>query len=436
MAVGATLAAAVLAAAAPASAGLRQFTAPLSATGGVTVSWHGDPARGCAAAGLCGYRGSLAARPRSEGQFELVADGARVRQLYGYLTVEPPPVIRVQRADEGACVDLAPSGEIDVSVRRAGPGRVRIGLEWYGLDAGRCAGPDVPAALERLPSRTVALASLRRGGLTVALPSRRTYGNGRFSGTVTSTLQLHVGRFVRARRSGPLGGPPRSVPRRPVRIARVVARYRVRGLTGKLTTSFGGLTAPLCASLDACGVSGVTSWAILSAGGSVVVDAEARARPGDRGLHGALTAIERGPAVVSAFGRFRHALGATSAEVSRPGASACRDSQTVSAPGIGFVIGHGRVPLELGGDDGLPADGDLTRTGCPGPPQYDVLGRRGIAAATLPMSALRARRLEVPLRGEGRFRDPAYAGTRQARFTLALRRVALRVSYRSERAGG
>jgi hypothetical protein len=438
MAVLAMLAAAALAVAAPASARLRQFTAPLSATGGVTVSWHGDPARGCASAGLCGYRGSLAARPGSEGQFELAADGARVRQIYGYLTVTPSPVIRVQRADEGACVDLAPSGELEVAVSRAGPGRVRIGLEWYGLDAGRCAGPDVPAALERLPSRTVALASLRRGGLSIALPSHVGYGNGRFAGTVSSNLRLHIGRFARARRAGRIYEPdPRvSRPRRPVRVVDVLARYRVAGLTGKLTTRFGALTAPLCASLDACGVSGATSWSILSAGGTMLVSATARARPGDRGLRGAIAAIERRSAVVSAFGRFRHALGTTSAEVSRTGGAACLDSQRVPAPGLGFVIGRGQVALELGGDDALPAGGDVARAGCPGPPQSDVLGRRGMAGATLPASALRLRRLEVPLRGQGRFRDPAYAGTHRAHFTLGLRRVGLHISYRVARAGG
>jgi hypothetical protein len=440
MVVGATVAAAVLSAAAPALAreSLSGF-APLSATGAISISWHGDPARGCAAAGLCGYRGSLSVRP-SEGQLQFYAGRRGFHEAFGYTNVDSPPVIRVQRGSEGACVDLASTTEVEVFVRRVAPGRVRVGLANYELGPGRCAGPSLEYVVERLPKRTLPLRLLRHGRTAIALPGRRRFADGRFSGTVESTLRLRVGR-VRAQRLPETGDHPR--PRRSgrrARIAEVRARYRVTGLSGKLTTSFGGLAAPFCTNLDACGVTGSSSWAILSAGGTVLVEGGALARPGDRGLSGALAAISRRKGrlrgVVATDGRLRHALGATTATVRRPGGPDCRDAHSAQAPDFSTSVAHSRIVLELGGEGGYTLGGDLVRTGCPGPRQSEVLRDGGVAHGSLPLSALRRRSLEVPLRSPvRRFRDLAYSGARRAHFTVGLRRVALRVRYRSVRLG-
>src|SRR3954451_9069754 len=189
MAVGAMLAAAALWVAAPAMAAPRSLSAPLSLSGGVTVSWHGDRARGCAAAGLCDYRGSVTAQGGRDGQLG-IEDG----DVYGYLDSEQRPIVRVTRGLEGACVD-ATEGEFEIEVARPRAGRVRLQVVPYGLDRGRCAGPELTAALERLPGRSVSWRRLLRGGLTVPLEHRMSYSSGRFSGTVTSTVRLHVGRF-------------------------------------------------------------------------------------------------------------------------------------------------------------------------------------------------------------------------------------------------
>src|SRR4051812_50181456 len=64
-------------AATPSEARGRELSAGLSATGSVFVTWHGDRARGCGPAGLCGYRGSASAAP-GEGQIYLtVGRGGR-----------------------------------------------------------------------------------------------------------------------------------------------------------------------------------------------------------------------------------------------------------------------------------------------------------------------------------------------------------------------
>jgi hypothetical protein len=289
--------------------------------------------------------------------------------------------------------------------------------------------------LERLPSRTITLSRLRRGAYTIPFSIRKSYGSGRFSGTLLSTLRLRVGR-VRPESSG-LGDEGSSGEPAPgggrVRAANVTAVYRVAGLTGKFATAFRGVAAPLCDAFDACGAVGSTSWAILSAGGTVVIDASARARPDDRGLRGALAALRRGHGNVRTYGSIRHGLGTTSATVTRPGAITCRDSHSAAAPGFAFSFDRERIFLAFGGEEASLEAGDLVRTGCPGPPASGVLGRGSIATASLPVTAVRRRRLSLSLRGAGRFRDPAYAGTHRGRFGLVLRRVSLRVSYDRER---
>src|SRR6476661_8700899 len=94
-AVGATLVAAVLATAAPAVARAETlYSGTLDASGAITASWHGDPARGCAAAGLCAYRGSVTARPGEYGAFELVTDGDHVTDAFGFADLGRRPVAR------------------------------------------------------------------------------------------------------------------------------------------------------------------------------------------------------------------------------------------------------------------------------------------------------------------------------------------------------
>src|SRR4051794_41943493 len=56
-------------AATPSEARGRELSAGLSATGSVFVTWHGDRARGCGAAGLCGDRGSAPAAPAEGGNY-------------------------------------------------------------------------------------------------------------------------------------------------------------------------------------------------------------------------------------------------------------------------------------------------------------------------------------------------------------------------------
>ncbi|MEA2471680.1 MAG: hypothetical protein QOE38_2679, partial [Thermoleophilaceae bacterium] len=86
IAVGAMVGAAVaLFAAAPAGARERALTAGLTSTGAVSVTWHGERALGCAAAGLCGYRGSVSTQPGTDGELVLTLGRHGVVDAFGFL---------------------------------------------------------------------------------------------------------------------------------------------------------------------------------------------------------------------------------------------------------------------------------------------------------------------------------------------------------------
>jgi hypothetical protein len=174
-------------------------------------------------------------------------------------------------------------------------------------------------------------------------------------------------------------------------------------------------------------VAGSVSWAILSAGGSVVVEGEAPVRDSDHGLHGAIAAIGRA-GFFDAYGRLRHALGTTAASVTRPDGAPCHDSSTVVAPALSTdeITLHG-ISVALGG--GYEPAEELLRTGCPGPPRSDVFGNEGVASGALRPSTLGRRSIELPMSGSGRFASAGYSGAWTSRFSLGLRRVALRVTY-------
>lgn len=429
MAVGVLLGAVVLTAAAPAPAFVRfhDLSRQVSATGGVTITWHGDPARGCARAGLCGYRGSTGVRPGAGGYLELLYSNGRLVDGFGLLPLVAAPVIRVQRAEEsgaaGACVDLAPAGELFVNAAPARSRRVRLGFASGGMSPGRCAGPDISVALTKLRRHRVSVSRLTRRGELIDLSGRSSFVSGRFSGTAVSTVKLRIGPDDSG--SGFSIGPPRD--QTPVREVHVHARYRVTGFRGKLSATFRGRAAPLCENLDDCGVTGSVSWAILSAGGILAVDGYAPARASDHGVRAALAAVRR-RGFFSAYGTLRHAIGTTAAAVTRPDGTPCRDTATVAAPALASLeSGRREVALLLGGYE---SDRELLRTGCPGPPGSDVIGDDSPASGRLGASVFARRRLELPLTGGGRFEDAGYSGAWRSRFTLGLRRVGLSVSYR------
>jgi hypothetical protein len=432
--------AAVLAGALPATAAARdrQLQGSAAVTGSISVTWHGDPARGCAAAGLCGYRGSLTLRPGPTGDVEL--DLVRGRLAFGFLALDAhdPTPVRVTRepaggGEPGGCVDLVGAPEADLQLVPSGHGRARVQFESAGLSSGRCAGPALAKALALVPSRTVSIARLLSGGAPIDMSGQSGYASGHFSGRVVSTLRMRVGR-ARAVRNEPIPPgllpPPSRRPRRPaVRVARVDVRYGVASMVGSVSTAFDGLPEPGCLPFDACDASGTATWAAIAHSGVVEVSGVARVPRSAHGVRDALAALRSGRGVLVVEGLMPHAKGTTTAEVTRPGAESCRDAVPVRAPDFALTFATRRFPLLLGGDQAL-GRGDVVRTGCPGPTQLDAFGRGSLASGSLPIAALGRRRVELTLTRGGRFSGGGYAGARTGRFTVELRRERLTVSYR------
>jgi hypothetical protein len=440
IAVGAMVGAAAMFAAAPAGARIRAVAGGLSTTGSVSITWHGDVSRGCADAGLCGYRGSASTQPGLDGQLYLVLGtlGTHgVADAFGYLQQDTTSVVRVLRRETSgavdACVDASPPTEVDVTVRGVRQRTARIGLAGGDLGIGRCAGPDLTNALLSIPARRVSMARLRRGGITVDMKARVPFRSGRFSGRLVSTVRLHVGR-MRSSRSV-LVFDESGAPRRKLPLARVVelhAVYRVAGLAGKLATSFQGLAAPACNGVDACGVSGAANWAILSSGGTITLDSAALAGPSDHGLRGLVAAVRRhgSRGYIAASVDLRHEVGTTSARTDRDGGASCHDSRSVLPPFVYTPSSRTVVRFVVGSPVVFPQGPDVLRTGCPGPTRAGVVGLQPVASGRFALAAVARRRIDVPLRAGGRFDDGAYRGAWRSRFTLRLVRVEKRLTYR------
>jgi hypothetical protein len=431
-------AAVLLASAAPAAARPVEVSGSLAPRGTVTIAWHGDPARGCAAAGLCGYSGSVTI-PADDGNYDFTMAGGRL--LDGYVFVESyarQPVVRVKRteagAEGGACVDTMSGTAIDLNTARAGRNRLRLSLDEEGVSPGRCAGPELTGLLTKLPHRTRTLSRLVAGRARVAdFSGDATFSRGRFSGTIHSTLRVGFRKGdAGVYESGPPGGRSR---RRRIRVADVHAVYRVVTLEGAISTSFVGLTDPPCADLDACGVSGSSRWAVRSAHGRFAFDATARARRGDRGVRGAVAAVRRGPARVFGDGDLSRSVGTTTADVSRAGGGgACHDRASASSPGVSvYNEPRTRLRFEFAGEDAAPSPTDLLRTGCPGPREEDVLGFGSPAAGSVSMQAFGRQTITTRMRDSGRFERSAYSGTHSSDLTLGLRLVSIHASYRRAR---
>jgi hypothetical protein len=429
----AAMGAAALLAATSGSAAARDVSGSLTVTGGVTVTWKGDPARGCMDAGLCGYGGALKlAAGRHKGQYSLSLDARNADGSSSAIDLARMPEVVVRRAEagveQGTCADRARDPNLAFDTKRAKPGRVRFFLLAPDLSSARCAGPPLERVLERLRPRTMRIRAISGGNVTIDLSGSAPYSAGRFSGRVKSTLRFHL---VRAR---PPARRLAAARRRPlVRVASIHVVYRIAAYHGELAASFGGLTEPPCADLDLCGVAGSARWRIRAHGGKVVVDAAGRARRSDRGLRGAIAAIRRSDAYVYAFADIPDVTGATTAEVTRPGGTACHDTARVLSRGLDMIVPAGIPRVELGGPDAYESDRDLLRAGCPGPRDFDVFGFGPAASGPLKLSSLGKRTLALTLTGSGHFRGRGYSGSQNARFTLDLHRRSLRVAYRRTR---
>jgi hypothetical protein len=288
----------------------------------------------------------------------------------------------------------------------------------------RCAGPAASDLSALLPSHLLTTAQLRRGHPTLDFTADRDFASHGLSGTVHSTVVLHVGRTQRVAADGQSGEEPRGRTRKRRRLD---VRYRVERVYGQVGTDVEGLADPdLCGPLDACGLLGTVTLAPRATSGEAFLEAEGSVRRSSRDLRRALGLLP-GPrrAGVRTYGyaTWEEDFGSTTSALTRAGAADCRDSAPVTGGGsVDLRVSAAGVRADYG--VGAEAGGvDPLRTRCPGPGIADVAHSRPLASGTVPLSAFRHRRVTLRLtRGTG-FSSDGYSGHSSADMTVVLRRV-------------
>ena len=386
---------------------------PLLASGSFTYTWHGDPARGCAAAGLCGIDGAVVVE--AQGQ----ADASSFGHMTNISLFPSASTVRVLDGDGGAggeCVDIPPNGAGDLLIGREVHGRLQARVQ-APISSGRCAGP----LAQDLAG--VRLAARKTGGRRPSFDLRgsQAFVAGPFSGTLVSTVVLRPGSSggietsSSSGSSGSLPGPP---PLRKELVEQVTLRYRISSLPGALETSFSGEPDPFCAALDSCGATGtlglglghLQNLLVLSASRTVRTRVSARRAIADlrrgRLRFGGITAVGAGTLVTEAF--------------SGGDGLRCQDSSTGTRAQLLFTpLGprHG-VGVNLVAPFGSVA----LRTHCPGPTDTDVIGTPGgaLASGAVSLADLLRRQTVVSLTNPGGFSGIGYVGSRGGALGLSL----------------
>lgn len=419
----ATLAVAIVAglgAAAPAAARLPASgpapTTTLRPVGSLTFLWAGDPARGCAAQGLCGVRGYLVVRV---GDSSSGAPGLPPVELSDQAVTARVQERSASGASVSDCADLE-SVDFQLNLERS-RGRVVRAASTQGAlgwpSAGRCAGPtatDLSALV--LPARRLG----RRG---FDLSGRRSFGAGPFEVTASSRLEalFQSSTFPFPPPTGPSGF--RFPHGHPALTENVEVDYRIASAQGALGASFAGVGAPLCRSLGTCARTGTVSLVLGPGGhgplaffGTRMVRRHVTARRALRDLHAGRLSLQDSSSSLSFAGGLTGTLLA-------PGAPACASALREPVDALSSAV-RGRVDrFVLGGDLGVFPALDYLRSRCPGPTTADIAGPGSLAAGSLPVSSLGARRLTLRLAGSGRFDAGGYVGSRQGSLTLRLIRT-------------
>jgi hypothetical protein len=395
-ALGAALAA-LLVGAAPAGA---DTTLTISGAGGVHATFSGVPARGCAAAGLCGYSGTIEAA-FSGTQSSGGSNGPDVAETDTFDTADAR-VIRNDASGAGVCDDNT-STDAGVRVSQVGS-RLRVALDsgtsepiapQAPLGAGACAGPRV-IHLPAIAARTISLASARRGQ-TVAFNGSAPLADGPFSGTVSVAVRVRV-RVTSGSSPFGLGGPAPPPPTivtvgGATRFVDLAVPFRVSAPASTLALAFSGVAAPFCVALDSCGLSGTIGLSTGALSGSMEFDASGpwpKHRPAT--VAALLAAVRRGAFQLQGYsGAAAHV--AVSETAARAASAPCSDAGESDLGALGASQTATTVTVTFGS---LLFGTDPLRTRCPGPGVdggFDGIdGPQSVLSAALPVATLLAGR--------------------------------------------
>jgi hypothetical protein len=402
-------------AAAPAHA-QKTLSTQMHVFGTLSAVWEGDPARGCARAGVCSITGSVVYKPGFVGHVTLGEDGSST-QSGG----EPfaSALVRVRHgptAAEGSCADVVTDQLSPFFVRFSGR-MAEVSFEEFELSAGRCAGPRGVDLARALPHTTIPLARLESRARVLDLSSRTRFAAGPFTGIVVSSIKVAFTRArpARERLEEQFGG---ATEIRHARRAGVHLRYRIAGITGELNTDFRGTSDAACATLGACGATGNSAFSLTNARGEIDVFATRLLRRGSKPprFRATLRALRRGNLGIDAFGELNRGYATVTGRFGSPSGT-CGDAVVGETPDMELTTKGRGLKLRLQGAS------DVVRTRCPGPSEQDVLAGHSVAHGAIPLKALGRRRLQVVVSTARSFDGDGYAGTRRGRLVLTLERV-------------
>jgi len=383
----------------------------LLGSGSLTYTWQGDPARGCAAEGLCGVEGAVTVE--AQGQVDATSFGRMTDiNLFPETTT-----VRVLDRESGAsdeCVDIPPAGPSELLVGREGHGRLQARVE-PPISSGRCAGP----LAQDLAGVRLAVRSTGGRRPSFDLRGSQPFVAGPFSGTLVSTVVFTPNASGLSETSSSSGSLfPRPSPRKAL-IERVTLHYRVSSQPGALETSFAGEPDPFCAALDSCGASGTLGLSLLSPQSQLVLSAS-RTVTARVGARRAIADLRRGRLRLGGIAEV--GIGTQVAETFSGGDGlTCQDSSSgdqaqllFAAPGSGGGVGVTLVEQ--------PQTQSLLRTHCPGPTDADVFGsvNRGVASGAASLADLLRPQTVVSLTNPGAFTGVGYDGSRGGAIGLSL----------------
>lgn len=401
---------------------------PVTASGVVSVDFHGDRAAGCEQAGLCDVSGTDTWDPGRSGALTVFGN----KQPEGGLLFfdvgagqSSRTAARVRRT--------APDGSVhtcsDVAADRGG-GELQASGGQLVVDLGallgtRCAGPVDADVAGLVPTARVSAQQLAAGRTSIDLTGERSFASHGLAGTLRSSVVLTLGAPGRPQQDG-------SPSRRGRKFRLATAEYAIESVTGHVGLAFGGLPAPeLCAALDACDLSGTIDTSLAATGGRATLVAFGPGRLSRRQLLRKLGVARGGrTARRQAEGAGQWSGGGTlAAALSRAGAPACRDE--ASLPGGALQLAERGPRLTVSYLTGLDPTGGGLPLRCGGPSDSDIGATNAPASGSVPSSILRRRRFAVHLGRGGSFAGEGYQGSSSADLTVVLRRR--RVSIRSFR---
>lgn len=419
----------VLYASSPGTAGVpvSSDTIPVTIHGDLSVTFHGDAATGCAARGLCGYRGTIVWTPGIANSIDILTYrvGRRLHrsiQLLGFgegplggsggataanVTLTGPGGSVLDR-----CVDAVTS--IPAVTLPVSAGRVRFAFAAAEPDLlrTRCAGPFASDVLGHLPVPSLTLRGLLAGHAKVSLAATQQFASDGLAGTVDGRLALAIGRPQRPQAIRTSTGG---------RYRQLLVGYRAT-LAGTLTETVAGDANPLfCAPLGSCGLGGtvtVTPGARADLPATLLVTA--RATTPWRNLLAAAGVIPHGAlrGVTASLALAWTTPGTITADLTQSGTT-CTDSSRIPGGFVDLAAIRGQLlaaytPLD-------PANGLVSR--CPGP--IDSLNR--FIGTTIPVSALSPGTARIALTKKSTaIVDDGYTGRLTGTLTLTLTRLGIR----------